>query len=226
MSRCYSVQIRTRSSIDLASAPQSAAAPGRRLPLPKVAVKSIATPIERAPNHRRRRMMQPMDKFSNDPVASYFRHSVSTMELAANDEKLHGAIRTIADLIETIFRSGGKLIQSRHLRKHQILEERVAPQLLDYCRRYRRWELLSLRPSDVGRPDDVHHHIAYLEPGLVLLGVLVDVNPQRRQVPDAVVHAFVVVHGIAEYIGPRLQFRELLSQSLWLGTQMGRQGTG
>ena len=54
--------------------------------------------------------MQPMDKFSNDPVASYFRHSVSTMELAANDEKLHGAIRTIADLIETIFRSGGKLM--------------------------------------------------------------------------------------------------------------------
>jgi D-sedoheptulose 7-phosphate isomerase len=55
-------------------------------------------------------MMQPMDKFTNDPVAGYFRHSVSTMELAANDENLHRAIRTIADQIESIFRSGGKLM--------------------------------------------------------------------------------------------------------------------
>jgi D-sedoheptulose 7-phosphate isomerase len=51
-----------------------------------------------------------MDKPAEDLVASYFRHSVSTMQHAANDETLHRAIRTIADLIESIFRSGGKLM--------------------------------------------------------------------------------------------------------------------
>ena len=51
-----------------------------------------------------------MDKPANDPVATYFRQSVSTMERAAGDEKLHRAIRTIADLIESIFRSGNKLM--------------------------------------------------------------------------------------------------------------------
>ena len=52
----------------------------------------------------------PMDKATDDLVATYFRHSVSTLERAAGDAKLHRAIRTIADLIENIFRSGGKLM--------------------------------------------------------------------------------------------------------------------
>jgi len=51
-----------------------------------------------------------MDKPADDLVATYFRRSVSTMELAAGDEKLHRAIRTISDVIETIFRSGNKLM--------------------------------------------------------------------------------------------------------------------
>ena len=51
-----------------------------------------------------------MDKAANDLVANYFRHSVSTMERAAGDDKLHRAIRTMADLIETIFSSGNKLM--------------------------------------------------------------------------------------------------------------------
>ncbi len=51
-----------------------------------------------------------MDKAANDPITTYFRHSVSTMERAAGDETLHRAIRTMADLIETIFRSGNKLM--------------------------------------------------------------------------------------------------------------------
>jgi D-sedoheptulose 7-phosphate isomerase len=51
-----------------------------------------------------------MDKPTDDIVATYFRHSVATMELAAADEKLHRTIRSIADLIENIFRSGNKLM--------------------------------------------------------------------------------------------------------------------
>src|ERR1700691_3714623 len=55
-------------------------------------------------------MKLPMDKPANDFVATYFRQSVSTMERAAADEKLHRAIRSMADLIEKIFRTGGKLM--------------------------------------------------------------------------------------------------------------------
>ena len=51
-----------------------------------------------------------MDKPADNPVAIYFRNSVSTMERAAGDERLHDAICTMADLIETIFRSGNKLM--------------------------------------------------------------------------------------------------------------------
>ena len=51
-----------------------------------------------------------MDKAADNPVAIYFRNSVSTMERAAGDERLHDAICTMADLIETIFRSGNKLM--------------------------------------------------------------------------------------------------------------------
>ena len=51
-----------------------------------------------------------MDKPAHDLVAAYFRRSVATMELAAGDEKLHRTIRTIADVIENIFRSGNKLM--------------------------------------------------------------------------------------------------------------------
>jgi D-sedoheptulose 7-phosphate isomerase len=51
-----------------------------------------------------------MDKPANDPVTAYFRHSLATLERAANDEKVHRAIRTMADLVETIFRSGNKLM--------------------------------------------------------------------------------------------------------------------
>jgi D-sedoheptulose 7-phosphate isomerase len=51
-----------------------------------------------------------MDKPTDDLVATYFRRSVATMELAAGDEKLHRTIRTISDVIETIFRSGNKLM--------------------------------------------------------------------------------------------------------------------
>jgi D-sedoheptulose 7-phosphate isomerase len=51
-----------------------------------------------------------MDKPAHDLVATYFRRSVATMELAAGDEKLHRTIRTIADVIENIFRSGNKLM--------------------------------------------------------------------------------------------------------------------
>ena len=55
-------------------------------------------------------MNPPMDKPANDSVATYFRRSVSAMERAAGDEKLHRAIRTVADLTENIFRSGNKLM--------------------------------------------------------------------------------------------------------------------
>ncbi len=51
-----------------------------------------------------------MDKPADDLVATYFRDSVATLQQAAGDEKLHRAIRTVADLIETIFRSGNKLM--------------------------------------------------------------------------------------------------------------------
>jgi D-sedoheptulose 7-phosphate isomerase len=57
-----------------------------------------------------RRVMPLMDKPADDLVATYFRASVSTLQQAAGDEKLHRAIRTVADLIETIFRSGNKLM--------------------------------------------------------------------------------------------------------------------
>jgi D-sedoheptulose 7-phosphate isomerase len=52
----------------------------------------------------------PMDKAADDFVVAYFRQSVSSMQRAANDEKLHRTIRTMADLIEGIFRSGNKLM--------------------------------------------------------------------------------------------------------------------
>jgi D-sedoheptulose 7-phosphate isomerase len=55
-------------------------------------------------------MMPLMDKSADDLIASYFRASVSTLQQAAGDEKLHRAIRTVADLIENIFRSGNKLM--------------------------------------------------------------------------------------------------------------------
>jgi D-sedoheptulose 7-phosphate isomerase len=51
-----------------------------------------------------------MDKPADNLVATYFRDSVATLQRAAGDEKLRQAIRTIADLIETIFRSGNKLM--------------------------------------------------------------------------------------------------------------------
>src|ERR1700689_260571 len=51
-----------------------------------------------------------MDKPTDDLVATYFRRSVATMELAAGDEKLHRTIRAISDVIEKIFRSGNKLM--------------------------------------------------------------------------------------------------------------------
>src|SRR5580704_1624197 len=51
-----------------------------------------------------------MDKPAHDLVATYFRRSVATMELAAGDEKLHRTIRTIADVIENVFRSGNKVL--------------------------------------------------------------------------------------------------------------------
>ena len=51
-----------------------------------------------------------MDKSADDLVAAYFRQSVSTMQLAADDEKLRRTIRTVAELIESIFRAGNKLM--------------------------------------------------------------------------------------------------------------------
>jgi D-sedoheptulose 7-phosphate isomerase len=51
-----------------------------------------------------------MDKATDDIVTTCFHHSISAMERAAGDEKVHLAIRTIADLIETLFRSGNKLM--------------------------------------------------------------------------------------------------------------------
>ena len=51
-----------------------------------------------------------MDKPAEDFVSTYFRHSVSTLERAANDENLHRTIRTIANLTEAIFKSGNKLM--------------------------------------------------------------------------------------------------------------------
>src|ERR1700733_12016077 len=51
-----------------------------------------------------------MDKSAEDLVATYFRQSVSTMQLAADDEKLRRTIRTVAELIESIFRAGNKLM--------------------------------------------------------------------------------------------------------------------
>jgi D-sedoheptulose 7-phosphate isomerase len=52
----------------------------------------------------------PADKAESDFVAGYFRDSVSAMERAAGDEKLHATVRAIAGLIEKIFRSGNKLM--------------------------------------------------------------------------------------------------------------------
>ena len=57
-----------------------------------------------------RRVTPPMDKSADDLVATYFRQSVSTMQLAADDEKLRRTIRTVAELIESIFRAGNKLM--------------------------------------------------------------------------------------------------------------------
>jgi D-sedoheptulose 7-phosphate isomerase len=51
-----------------------------------------------------------MNRPSDDLVATYFRHSVSTMQQAAGDEELHRVIRAIAHRIEDIFRSGNKLM--------------------------------------------------------------------------------------------------------------------
>lgn len=51
-----------------------------------------------------------MDKPAADLVTTYFRDSILTLQQAASDEKLHRAIRTISDLVETIFRSGNKLM--------------------------------------------------------------------------------------------------------------------
>jgi D-sedoheptulose 7-phosphate isomerase len=51
-----------------------------------------------------------IDPPTDDLVATYFGDSVSTMQQAAGDEKLHRAIRTIANRIEDIFRSGKKLM--------------------------------------------------------------------------------------------------------------------
>ena len=51
-----------------------------------------------------------MDKPTEDFVTTYLRRSVATLERAAGDEKFHRTLRTIADLIETAFRSGNKLM--------------------------------------------------------------------------------------------------------------------
>jgi D-sedoheptulose 7-phosphate isomerase len=51
-----------------------------------------------------------MDNSANDPISAYFRHSLSTLERATNDDKLHSAIRIISGLVEGIFRSGNKLM--------------------------------------------------------------------------------------------------------------------
>lgn len=51
-----------------------------------------------------------MDQTADDPVTSYFRRSVSTLERAAGDPTLHRTIRGIADRIEAIFRAGNKLM--------------------------------------------------------------------------------------------------------------------
>lgn len=51
-----------------------------------------------------------MNKPTNDPITTYFRNSVSTLERAATDDKLHLAIRTMADLIEKSLRTGNKLM--------------------------------------------------------------------------------------------------------------------
>jgi D-sedoheptulose 7-phosphate isomerase len=51
-----------------------------------------------------------MDKPTEDFVKAYFGRSVATLERAASDEKLHRTLRTIADLVETMFRSGNKLM--------------------------------------------------------------------------------------------------------------------
>ena len=51
-----------------------------------------------------------MDQTADDPVTSYFRRSVSTMERAAGDATLRRTIRSIADRIEAIFRAGNKLM--------------------------------------------------------------------------------------------------------------------
>jgi len=51
-----------------------------------------------------------MDEPAGDLVTTHFRDSVSTLQKAASDEKLHRAIRTISGLIESLFRSGNKLM--------------------------------------------------------------------------------------------------------------------
>jgi D-sedoheptulose 7-phosphate isomerase len=50
------------------------------------------------------------DQSADDLVVNYFRHSLLTMQQAAGDDQLHRVIRTIADLIEAVFRSGNKLM--------------------------------------------------------------------------------------------------------------------
>jgi D-sedoheptulose 7-phosphate isomerase len=55
-------------------------------------------------------MKPPLDMAQVDPVADYFRHSVATLERAARDEKLLRTVRAIAGRVETIFRSGHKLM--------------------------------------------------------------------------------------------------------------------
>lgn len=52
----------------------------------------------------------PTDKTEGDLVAGYFRDSVAAMERAAGDKKLHDTLRTVAALVEKIFRSGNKLM--------------------------------------------------------------------------------------------------------------------
>jgi D-sedoheptulose 7-phosphate isomerase len=52
----------------------------------------------------------PLDKIAGDLVQAHFRRSVSTLEQAAGDQDLHRAIRTMARLIEGIFRTGNKLM--------------------------------------------------------------------------------------------------------------------
>jgi D-sedoheptulose 7-phosphate isomerase len=51
-----------------------------------------------------------MDKAGDDLVTNHLRDSVALMERAAGDGELHRTIRAIADLTETIFRSGNKLM--------------------------------------------------------------------------------------------------------------------